>query len=91
MLLPNLRDHELELWGWKLGYTSVVMRQQMHVSEPNLAPLTSNVLVTDGGFPTLTLAQPRVEPEIALQLIADLPADCSLEQVAGAVGSVVCA
>ena len=73
--------------GWKLGYTSTAMRRQMRISEPNLGPLTSAMLLVDGEPPGLLLAQPRVEPEIALRMIADLQADCSVSVAAAAVGT----
>jgi len=73
--------------GWKLGYTSAAMRRQMRVNEPNFGPLTSAMLLGDGEAPRLSLAQPRVEAEIALHLIADLPSDCSVPVAAAAVGT----
>ena len=51
--------------GWKLGYTSAAMREQMGVDAPNLGPLLDTMLVTDGVVPA-ALAQPRVEPEVAV-------------------------
>ncbi len=51
--------------GWKLGYTSAAMREQMGVEAPNLGPLLDTMIVTDGVVPE-TLAQPRVEPEVAV-------------------------
>ena len=75
------------LVGWKLGYTAAAMRQQMRVNEPNFGPLTSQMLLADGESPPPSLTQPRVEPEIAVRLITDLPPDCTLAQAAAAVGS----
>jgi 2-keto-4-pentenoate hydratase len=51
--------------GWKLGYTSEVMRRQMGVGQPNHGPLLSTMTVDDGAA-VHGLTQPRVEPEIAL-------------------------
>jgi 2-keto-4-pentenoate hydratase len=53
--------------GWKLGYTSAAMRQQMGVDRPNYGPLLDTMLITAGHLPDV-LVQPRVEPEIALVL-----------------------
>jgi 2-keto-4-pentenoate hydratase len=75
------------LVGWKLGYTSAAMREQMRVDDPNFGPLTSQMLLADGASPPPALTQPRVEPEIAVRLADDLPPDCSLAQAAAAVGS----
>lgn len=55
--------------GWKLGYTSAAMRAQMGVDEPNLGPLLDAMLVTDGRLPS-GLVQPKVEPEIAVEVAA---------------------
>ncbi|WP_214369847.1 2-keto-4-pentenoate hydratase [Pseudonocardia sp. H11422] len=57
--------------GWKLGYTSAAMREQMRVDAPNLGPLLDSMLVPDGGDVPAHLVQPRVEPEIAVWIGAD--------------------
>jgi 2-keto-4-pentenoate hydratase len=57
--------------GWKLGYTSAVMREQMGVDSPNLGPLLDGMVVApDDPLPS-TLVQPRVEPEIGIVVDAD--------------------
>jgi 2-keto-4-pentenoate hydratase len=83
--------------GWKLGYTSRVMREQMGVDAPNFGPLTDAMMLGDGARVPATALQPRVEPEIAVVLGASatelaeaapsgaLP---SREQVAAAVTEV---
>ena len=58
--------------GWKLGYTSAAMREQMGIDEPNLGPLTDRMLLPDGGAVPVGVLQPRVEPEIALVLGEDV-------------------
>ena len=57
--------------GYKLGYTSQAMRDQMRVDEPNHGPLLDSMLISDGRVPA-TLIHPRVEPEIALVVGTDL-------------------
>jgi 2-keto-4-pentenoate hydratase len=57
--------------GYKLGYTSEAMREQMRVDQPNHGPLLDCMLITDGRVP-VTLIHPRVEPEIALVVGIDL-------------------
>ncbi len=64
--------------GWKLGYTSAAMRQQMNVDEPNFGPLLSTMIVDSGSPVPPTLVQPRVEPEVAVRLGADLRPDAVL-------------
>lgn len=52
--------------GWKLGYTSQVMRDQMGIDEPNFGPLTDVMALESGAVAPAFLRQPRVEPEVAL-------------------------
>jgi 2-keto-4-pentenoate hydratase len=52
--------------GWKLGYTSRAMREQMGVDAPNYGPLTDAMLLEDGATVPAAALQPRVEPEIAV-------------------------
>lgn len=54
--------------GWKLGYTSEVMRRQMGVDRPNFGPLTDWMLLESGDTVSERFVQPRVEPEIGLRL-----------------------
>lgn len=72
--------------GWKVGYASQAMRAQMGVDRPNYGPLTDAMVVADGAVVGAGLLQPRVEPEVALVLGADLPAGAGLSEVAAAVG-----
>lgn len=67
--------------GWKLGYTSAVMREQMGIAEPNLGPLLSSMLVErlDDRF-----VQPRIEPEIALVLDRDPGPGAGVDEVLAA-------
>ena len=60
--------------GWKLGYTSEVMRRQMGIDRPNVGPLTDRMLLDPGDAISDRLVQPRVEPEIGLRLHTALDA-----------------
>jgi 2-keto-4-pentenoate hydratase len=60
--------------GWKLGYTSEVMRRQMGIDRPNFGPLTDWMLLGSGDAVSHLLVQPRVEPEIGLRLKTALDA-----------------
>ena len=60
--------------GWKLGYTSEVMRRQMGIDRPNVGPLTDWMLLGSGDAVHERLVQPRVEPEIGLRLKTALDA-----------------
>lgn len=66
--------------GWKLGYTTRAMRDQMGIDAPNLGPLLASMRVEhDGAVPALT--HPRVEPEIAWVMAADPGPDPSVDDV----------
>ena len=58
--------------GWKLGYTSQAMRDQMGIDEPNWGPLLDTMRLEPGATLPGGLLQPRVEPEIALVLDRDV-------------------
>jgi 2-keto-4-pentenoate hydratase len=73
--------------GWKLGYTSLVMREQMGVDQPNFGPLTDAMLVEDGADVAGRFTQPRVEPEVALRFARDVPAGADRAVVLDAVES----
>lgn len=67
--------------GWKLGYTSRAMREQMGVDSPNYGPLTDAMLLPDGADLGARATQPRVEPEIAVRLGAELAGPVSVATV----------
>jgi 2-keto-4-pentenoate hydratase len=51
--------------GFKLGYTSDVMRKAMGISHPNYGPLTEEMVMTSPAC-VGSLMQPKVEPEFAV-------------------------
>jgi 2-keto-4-pentenoate hydratase len=67
LVTVRLADGERRI-GWKLGYTSRAMRDQMGVDAPNFGPLTDAMLLADGARVPSDALQPRVEPEIAVVL-----------------------
>ena len=67
--------------GWKLGYTSRAMRDQMGVLEPNFGPLLSSMVLEDAGAVAHGLIHPRVEPEVALVLGATVGPGAGTEEV----------
>ena len=73
-----------KLAGWKLGYTSAVMRAQMGVEAPNFGPLTDAMLLGSPAVLPAGALQPRVEPEIGLRLGRRLAGPCSVSDVLGA-------
>lgn len=66
------RDAGEQVVGGKLGFTSRAMQRAMGVHEPNYGWLTDTMLVHDGVVRLDTLIHPKVEPEIAFLLDADL-------------------
>lgn len=77
--------------GWKLGYTSVAMREQMGIDTPNFGPLTDAMLLADGDRLPPGALQPRVEPEIGLRLGRDLAGPCTTaDALAACVEAVAC-
>lgn len=56
--------------GFKLGYTSPIMRKAMKVDEPNHGPL-SVAMVHESPGVVAGLLQPKVEPEIAVEIDDD--------------------
>jgi 2-keto-4-pentenoate hydratase len=74
--------------GYKLGYTSAVMRRQMGVESANHGPLLDDMVLHDGDSAPRFL-HPRVEPEIGVVLSRDLSgADLLRHEVADAIGEV---
>jgi 2-keto-4-pentenoate hydratase len=72
--------------GWKLGYTSLAMRAQMGIDQPNFGPLTDAMLLAHDGAASPLLIQPRVEPEIGLRFFRPLNGEVSLDDIVDAVG-----
>jgi len=60
------------LVGGKLGFTSKAMQRAMGVPSPNYGWMTDAMLIHDGVVPLDELIHPKVEPEIAFLLDADL-------------------
>jgi 2-keto-4-pentenoate hydratase len=67
--------------GWKLGYTSAVMRAQMGIDAPNFGPLTDAMLLDSPAVLPTGALQPRIEPEIGLRLGRRLAGPCSVSEV----------
>ncbi len=76
--------------GYKLGFTSAAMREQMGVDHPNSGVLLDHMRINGADLPAGALIQPRVEPEIAIQLGRDLHGeDVTPQQVAAATAAVL--
>lgn len=74
--------------GYKLGYTSAIMRRQMGVSSPNYGVLYEDMIVPSGAS-VEGLLQPRVEPEVAVVLGRELAGrDLLMPDVAAAISEL---
>ena len=75
--------------GIKMGFTSLAKMAQMGIDEMIWGRLTDAMQVADGG--TIRMADfvhPRVEPEVAFILSADLPRDVTEEQALAACSGI---
>ena len=70
----RVRLKEEPVIGYKLGFTSNVMRQQMRIASPNYGMLTYSMMLDEPLVPADRLIHPRIEPEIAVLLKESLPA-----------------
>lgn len=76
--------------GYKLGFTSAAMREQMGVEHPNSGVLLATMRIDGPDLPVDELIHPRLEPEIAIALGRDLHgADVTPQQVADATAAVL--
>lgn len=59
--------------GFKLGYTSAAMREQMNIRQPNFGVLTDDLLIPEGAarVDSENLVHPLIEPEIAFLIGRD--------------------
>lgn len=91
----SIQSHVVAAWlargerqvGWKLGYTSLAMRRQMGVDQPNFGPLTDAMLVDDGGDVGDRFTQPRVEPEVAMRFARAVEPGADRDAVLAAVAA----
>lgn len=77
------------LIGGKLGFTSRAMQHAMGVGSPNSGWLTDTMLIHDGVVRLDELIHPKVEPEIAFLLGADLAPPVTAADVLAATAAVL--
>lgn len=79
--------------GYKLGYTSAAMRQQMNIEHPNYGFLSANMVVDEatGAVDREALIHPLVEPEIALLIERDIVEPVSSRMAMAQHVGAVCA
>lgn len=91
LIVRKLSRGEL-LVGYKMGLTSESKRKQMHVDVPIYGVLTDRMRLLDGNQLSMEeRIHPKVEPEIAFIMGADLEGEVSLEKAAMAVSGVCAA
>jgi 2-oxopent-4-enoate/cis-2-oxohex-4-enoate hydratase len=83
----RLADGEV-IVGGKLGFTSAAMREAMGVAEPNHGWLTDAMVLHDELVDPAAFIHPKVEPEIAFVLGADLVPPVTVAQVLAATRGV---
>lgn len=83
------KDRGRTIVGRKIGLTSQAMQQQLGVDEPDFGFITDTQLYAVGDhLEAQHFLSPRVEPELAFSLGADLGAGTTREQAADAVEDV---
>jgi 2-keto-4-pentenoate hydratase len=84
----RLADGE-SIVGGKLGFTSLAMQKAMGVDRPNYGWLTDAMLVHDRVVAMDRVIHPKVEPEIAFLLAADLDGSADAANVIAATAALV--
>ncbi len=71
--------------GYKMGWTSVAMRQALGIAQPNWGTIWQSQEVV-GSLDLDDLILAKVEPELVCRIGAELPMNASIEEVAAACG-----
>ena len=71
--------------GWKLGFTNQGLWAALGLDQPFQAPVYAETLTPDR-IEADRLVQPRIEPEIVLGIVRDVPAGSSRGEIAAAIG-----
>ncbi|MFC0531758.1 2-keto-4-pentenoate hydratase [Phytohabitans kaempferiae] len=74
--------------GVKLGFTSKAKAAQMGVFDVVAGVVTARMRIADGAGPDFPLIHPRIEPEIAFRLDADVDPAAPAADLTSAVGAV---
>ena len=69
----RMEAHGGQIVGWKVGLTSKAMQQMLNVDQPDFGHLLDSMRLDEGSeIDCAEMIWPRVEPEVAFQLKADL-------------------
>jgi 2-keto-4-pentenoate hydratase len=75
--------------GWKIGLNVPAVQEQLGISAPVIGALSSGGRLAPGTSHSLAgSTRPGVEPEVAVQIAADLPAGTARERAASAIGAL---
>jgi 2-keto-4-pentenoate hydratase len=75
--------------GWKVAFSTPPALEQLDLEAPLVGFLNDRSLINDGS--TVAIGgwrKPALEPEIAVHLGSDLPAECSLEETRAAIAGL---
>src|SRR6476469_9904369 len=75
--------------GWKVGFGAPAMLQLLNISAPLVGFLTRNARVQSGGSVSFAgWSKPVLEPEIAVHIGRDVPADADGETATAAIAGI---
>ena len=75
--------------GWKVGFGAPAMLQLLNISAPLVGFLTQNARVQSGGSVSFAgWSKPVLEPEIAVHIGRDVPADADGETARAAIAGI---
>ena len=75
--------------GWKVGFGAPAMLKLLDISGPLVGFLTQNARVQSGGSVSLAgWSKPVAEPEIAVHIARDVPADADRATAAAAIAGI---
>ena len=75
--------------GWKVGFGAPAMLQLLNISAPLVGFLTQNARVQSGGNVSFAgWSKPVLEPEIAVHIGRDVPADADGETARAAIAGI---
>jgi 2-keto-4-pentenoate hydratase len=75
--------------GWKVGFAAPAMLERLKIGGPLVGFLTRNARVQSGGSVSFAgWAKPVAEPEIAVHIGRDVPADADRDTAAAAIAGI---
>jgi 2-keto-4-pentenoate hydratase len=75
--------------GWKVGFNVPAIRERLGIGRPLVGFLSDAGLLGDGETFQLAGTEALVEPEVAVELAADVAPGASLEEAGAAIGALL--